>query len=199
MAEPGAFDADGPDPADPEEESDRPAREGADALPAGSPSEYARRALNRARSHARGQGLFPTAKGTPRRRQTGTTFSSAGRDGRDPQGFADVMRTLLSEFGWETGVAAGDVMERWDQIVGPNIAEHCRPVHFEDGVLTVQADSSAWAANIRMLRTQLISRIHEDVGKEVVVDLAVRGPATVSWVKGRRTVKGWRGPRDTYG
>ena len=82
--------------------------------------------------------------------------------------------------------------------VGPDIAGHVRPVTFEGSVLTVQAESTAWATQIRLLTSALLGRIEAVVGAGVVTDLVVLGPAAPSWIKGKRRVQG-RGPRDTYG
>jgi len=72
------------------------------------------------------------------------------------------------------------------------------PETFEDGVLVVRADSTAWATNLTLLVPQLLGRLEQEVGVDVVRRVQVLGPAGPRWVKGPRTVPG-RGPRDTYG
>ncbi|MFZ5850982.1 MAG: DUF721 domain-containing protein [Actinomycetota bacterium] len=124
--------------------------------------------------------------------------SGAGPDDRDPQPVAAVLARLLAERGWEEPAAAGQVVGRWAEIVGAPVAEHCRPEGFRDGVLTVVADSTAWAVQIRLLAPQLLARIAAEVGAGTVTRVQVRGPTAPSWRRGRRTVPG-RGPRDTYG
>jgi len=90
------------------------------------------------------------------------------------------------------------VFGRWAQLVGAEIAEHATPVALRDGELTVQAGSTAWATQLRLLQRQLLGRITAGVGRGVVTRLRVQGPATPTWKHGSRTVRG-RGPRDTYG
>ena len=165
--------------------------------------EYSRRALNLARVEARQRGLFPKSKKRRTidvRDRSGSApgFSGARPDARDPQSAKSVLTHLLGAMGWNDDFAMAQVMQEWDTIVGAEVARHCRPVTFKDGLLVIQADSSAWQSQMRMLKNQLISRIHEDVGRSVVADVEVKGPATVSWTKGKRSVK-WRGVRDTYG
>jgi len=65
-------------------------------------------------------------------------------------------------------------------------------------VLTVQAESTAWATQLRLLQRQLLAKIAAGVGDGVVKRLKVRGPLAPSWRYGPRHVSG-RGPRDTYG
>jgi predicted nucleic acid-binding Zn ribbon protein len=90
------------------------------------------------------------------------------------------------------------VMARWEQIVGSDVAAHVTPLHHENGVLTVQAESSAWATQMRMLAGQIVKRLNEEIGDGSVTRLDVQGPQARSWRKGRLRVQG-RGPRDTYG
>ncbi|PWH06216.1 DUF721 domain-containing protein [Brachybacterium endophyticum] len=166
--------------------------------------ELARRTVNRSRAAARDRGLFPISAKTQglheRRARSTPGYSGSRPDPRDPQGLETVMRRVLGDLGWVEGMNSGRVLEEWDEIVGPSVAEHCTPVSLEDGVLVVSASSSAWATQIRMLSPRLISTIEEHVGAHVVSELRVSGPAAAerSWKRGRRTVT-WRGPRDTYG
>jgi predicted nucleic acid-binding Zn ribbon protein len=44
------------------------------------------------------------------------------------------------------------VTARWEEVVGPNVARHVTVVSFgDDGVLTLQASSSSWEAQIKAL------------------------------------------------
>ncbi|WP_227488266.1 DUF721 domain-containing protein [Brachybacterium subflavum] len=166
--------------------------------------ELARRTVNRSRAAARDRGLFPISAKTQglheRRRRSTPGYSGSRPDARDPQGLEAVMRRVLGDLGWTEGMNSGRVLEEWDEIVGPSVAEHCTPVSLDEGVLVVSASSSAWATQMRMLTPRLISTIEEHVGAHVVSELRVTGPAAAerTWKRGRRTVT-WRGPRDTYG
>lgn len=167
------------------------------------PFELARRTVNQSRAAARDRGLFPISARTQARDLRDRSVSAPGYSGarpdpRDPQGIQSVLRRVLGSLGWEEGMSVGRVLEEWDEIVGEQIAAHCRPVSLDAGVLIVSASSSAWATQMRMLTPQIITRVHEHVGASVISELRVTGPAAQSWKKGRRTVT-WRGPRDTYG
>jgi predicted nucleic acid-binding Zn ribbon protein len=106
---------------------------------------------------------------------------------------------MVVERGWQAPVAVGGVMGRWDAVVGEEIAAHCRPEAFVDGVLTVRADSSAWATQLKLLLGTVVRRLTEEVGEGVVAKVVVQGPAAPSWRRGHRSAPGGVGPRDTYG
>jgi predicted nucleic acid-binding Zn ribbon protein len=105
---------------------------------------------------------------------------------------------VATDRGWGERLAGGHVFGRWARIVGEDVAEHATPVSLDNGVLTVRADSTAWATQLRLLHSQLLAKIAAGVGGGVVTKLKVTGPAAPSWRYGPRHVRG-RGPRDTYG
>jgi predicted nucleic acid-binding Zn ribbon protein len=139
-------------------------------------------------------------RGTPggglRRRRR--RWSSAGPDDRDPQPLGRLASRIAVDRGWTDRLAGGQLFGRWDAIVGSEVAEHSRPVSLRDGELVVQAESTAWATQLRLLQRQLLTKIAAGVGKNVVTRLKVHGPSAPSWRHGPRHVPG-RGPRDTYG
>jgi predicted nucleic acid-binding Zn ribbon protein len=132
--------------------------------------------------------------GAPRRRG----WSGPGPDPRDPQPFGAVLAKLVKNRGWQQPAAEATVFGQWDRVVGAQVAEHCRPVKLEGGELTVEAVSTAWATQLRLLAGRLLKQIAAEVGHNVVTKLHIHGPAAPSWNRGRRRVRG-RGPRDTYG
>ncbi len=147
-----------------------------------------------------------TAAQTPRRRGVsgeGTNkrlrgYSGPGPDPRDPQLFGAMLQRLMKARGWERPRAEATVFGAWEKVVGADIAKHSRPIKLDAGVLTVEAESTAWATQLRLLAGKLIKSIAAEVGHNVVIRLNIHGPAAPSWSKGPRRVQG-RGPRDTYG
>ena len=62
--------------------------------------------------------------------------------------------------------------------MGPQVAAHTTPESFNDGELTVTADSDTWAAQVRLLTPQLLQRLAEELGEGTITHLRVRGPST---------------------
>lgn len=125
-------------------------------------------------------------------------YSGAGPDPRDPQRFGALVRRLVADRGWERTAAAAGVLARWPDLVGTDIAAHCRPVSLRDGELAVEAESTAWATQLRLLAPRLLARLNAELGSGLVSRIRVSGPAAPSWHKGPLRVTG-PGPRDTYG
>ncbi len=130
------------------------------------------------------------------RRQRG--YSGPGPDPRDPQLFGALLAKMVKSRGWQKPAAEARIFGEWPKVVGEDVAAKCRPVKLENAELTVEAESTAWATQLRLLSAKLIKNIAGEVGDGVVRKLYIHGPAAPSWAKGPRRVRG-RGPRDTYG
>jgi predicted nucleic acid-binding Zn ribbon protein len=188
---------------------------GGDARPGGASgdawdpegTDLARALVARARAAARGRPgpVGGTASGSARRLRAGrrrpvtdSAWSGSTADDRDPQVLGTALDRLVGERGWGEELAVHAAIARWDLVVGPDLAAHVRPQHYADGVLSVRADSTAWATQVRLLAPVLVRRLNEEIGDGTVTRVDVAGPHAPSWRKGPRVVRG-RGPRDTYG
>ncbi len=120
-----------------------------------------------------------------------------GQD-RDPHGLNDVIDTLASRMGWTSPLARSDLLSSWIAIAGAETAEHSTPVAITDGVLTVQCDSTAWATQLRLMRTTIMTHILTTYPDAGISSIRFEGPNAPSWKRGPRSIPG-RGPRDTYG
>jgi predicted nucleic acid-binding Zn ribbon protein len=117
----------------------------------------------------------------------------------DPVPLSSAISGLLDTEGWALSAATGSVFGRWAEIVGADLAGHTKPERLADGELTVVADSTAWATQVRLLAAQLVLRLNTELGDGTVLRVKVRGPALPDRKPGQWRVRGGRGPRDTYG
>ena len=117
----------------------------------------------------------------------------------DPTLISDVLTNLVSDRQWESGLAEGNLFAQWEKIVGSDIATHTNPISILDGVLLIQCSSTAWATQLQSVHDQLVETISSSAPGALVESLRFTGPTAPSWKKGIRTIRGARGPRDTYG
>lgn len=125
-------------------------------------------------------------------------WSGPGPDERDPQPLGRLVSRVSMDRGWRPRLTDATVLGRWPELVGPEVAQRCTPLSLRDGELLLQAESTAWATQLRTLQRELLARLSSAVGPDVVRRIRVVGPSAPSWRHGPRTVRG-RGPRDTYG
>lgn len=118
--------------------------------------------------------------------------------GRDPHGIGDVLDRLTRDAGWEPQLARADLARTWAEVAGADTAMHTRPVALDGGLLTVQADSTAWAKQLQFMRAHILTEIIRRFPEAGVDSIRFIGPDVPSWKWGPRAIPG-RGPRDTYG
>jgi predicted nucleic acid-binding Zn ribbon protein len=161
-------------------------------------ADLARQALAAARARNAARRAELAAQPRSGRRPQRHRWSGAGPDRHDPAPFGALARQWVSDHGSAGDLAKATVIARWPSIVGSDLAAHCAPVDLVDGLLTVRADSTAWATQIRLLAPTLLGKIAATVGPNQVRKLRTAGPSGPSWRFGPRHVPG-RGPRDTFG
>jgi predicted nucleic acid-binding Zn ribbon protein len=127
-------------------------------------------------------------------------YSGPGRDDRrDPTSVRDLLGGYVEERGWQRPLAEARVFAEWPALVGADVAAHCAPSSLHNGELHVAAESTAWATQLRLLASTLLARLVAELGPDVVTTLRITGPTAPNWKHGKFSVRGARGPRDTYG
>ncbi len=117
----------------------------------------------------------------------------------DPQSIQSILSEVISNRNWSQGFAEGSLFSDWKMIVGAEFAEHTTPISLVDGKLTIQSSSTAWSTQMRLMKNDLLKTISTTAPGALVEELIFIGPNAPSWKRGLRSIKGARGPRDTYG
>ena len=72
--------------------------------------------------------------------------------------------------------AVSGLFGRWVEAVGPQVAEHVRPLKLDERVLVVEVDDPAWATQVKFLTPTIIERLASVAGVEIDrVDVRVDG------------------------
>lgn len=95
-------------------------------------------------------------------------------DDAGPRRIAESLDAAVRPIAPQGASAFGAVFGRWEEIVGPTVAAHVRPVRANAEVLVVAADHPAWATQVRSLGPNLLAQIAAAAGRaparlEVVV------------------------------
>lgn len=117
----------------------------------------------------------------------------------DPKPVGAVLDELIEKRDWVRGLAEGNIFTDWEKIVGVEIAQHSTPISLTEGRLTIQSSSTAWATQLNIMKDSLRQTISNTAPGALVEELYIIGPNVPNWKKGLRTIRGARGPRDTYG
>lgn len=68
----------------------------------------------------------------------------------------------------------GLVTSSWPAVVGAQIAAKAKPLKFERGALHIHVNSAAWRNELSMMRTEIINKLNEKVGQNLVKDIVFR-------------------------
>ena len=85
-----------------------------------------------------------------------------------PESLGELLDGVVRDRRWGEKLRGATVFDRWEEVVGAELAQHCQPVRISGGVLTVAASSPQWATQLRYLTGQLQLNVNAAMGEPVV-------------------------------
>ncbi len=82
-----------------------------------------------------------------------------------------VIENLLRSYNLWQGYKQYQVVESWDELVGPDLSEVTRADSIANGILRVSVKDSVWAYHLSMLKPSLIGKLNNHAGSKVVKDI----------------------------
>ena len=80
------------------------------------------------------------------------------RKGRmEPVG--DLVGKVLGELGLDGVALAHRIGSEWPEIVGEQVAAHCRPLGLRAGVLEVEVDSPVWSQQLQLRKMEILENL----------------------------------------
>ncbi len=92
----------------------------------------------------------------------------------DPKRIGSSLDKVARRLGTTSATALHGLFERWEELVGPGIAGHSKPVSLKRGHLLVEVDSNAWATQLRYMTTELVERCCAELGAGAVKQIDLR-------------------------
>jgi predicted nucleic acid-binding Zn ribbon protein len=96
------------------------------------------------------------------------------RTGEEPPGprrVGESLDRLSRGLGLPPATATARLVQAWPDVVGEAVAAHTSPRWVRDGVLSLAGDDPVWAAQLRWLETDLLARVAEVTGPDVVREI----------------------------
>lgn len=73
----------------------------------------------------------------------------------------EVLERFKSDHTPDTRIAA--IQRIWQGVVGPVIAERCRPVLEHEGTVRVGCSSSVWAQELDLMSSEVVDRLNQQI------------------------------------
>lgn len=112
-----------------------------------------------------------------------TTWRPLDPGDAEPRRVSESLDRITRRLGGPASSVFASLFAGWEELVGPDIAAHSRPVSLRRGVLVLMVDHPAWATQLRFMTSELLVRICEAVGTSDVAEIQVR----VAGAEGGRT------------
>ena len=81
---------------------------------------------------------------------------------------SSIVPRLLRDLGLEQGLLGFRAVNEWPEVVGPRIARRTRAIDFENGVLRIEVEGSAWRFELGFLERRLLQELERRLGARAV-------------------------------
>ena len=88
---------------------------------------------------------------------------------------SDALVAFLRESGLEKSVLEVQIEEAWPQVMGDVVTRLTRSVEVKDGMLIVKVNSAALKTQLFENRFELVRKLNEHVGAQVIHDCRILG------------------------
>ncbi len=89
------------------------------------------------------------------------------------QPLSEVVKDLLKAYGMEEQMNEMEIMKGWDFVMGKFVAKHTTDMWFKNKVLYIKLDSSVIKNELQLAKTQVIEKMNDYVGKNIITDLKI--------------------------
>jgi len=91
-----------------------------------------------------------------------------------PEGVAAVLSRILRGIDLAPAALSAEIARRWEEIVGPEVASHCRPVGLKGEVLHAEVESSVWCQQLQMRTPEILQALRGAMGESAPTALRLR-------------------------
>jgi predicted nucleic acid-binding Zn ribbon protein len=97
------------------------------------------------------------------------------RRGRsEPRPVAELVDSVLADLGLGEAAKVMRIADRWEAIVGPEVARHCQPSQLRGGVLEAVVDTSVWCQQLQLRQREILAALAAELGDAAPTALWLR-------------------------
>lgn len=91
-----------------------------------------------------------------------------------PEELRRLVPRVLHELGLDAPAQVVRISERWEEVVGPEIARRCRPLALRGAILEAEVESSVWAQQLQLRKAEILEALRREFGDEAPAGLRFR-------------------------
>ncbi len=85
-----------------------------------------------------------------------------------------IIDALLKEQGLEGKMTENRLLNSWESLLGKSVAKATKELYIKDQVLFVQLRSSIVRHELMMIKNDLLKRLNDVAGKEIIKEIVLR-------------------------
>ena len=86
----------------------------------------------------------------------------------------DLIAGMIKTHGFQSRMVEFTLQQQWGAIVGPHIAGHTYPESIRHRKLFLLAETSVWLQQLLFLKSEILAKITEVMGEDVLTDIVLR-------------------------
>ncbi len=86
----------------------------------------------------------------------------------------ELVNALMQKYGADKKIAEVRLLNAWEELLGKRIMQFTKNLYIKDRKLFVTINSSIVKAEINMIKEQLIERLNERAGKDLIDGIIIR-------------------------
>ena len=86
----------------------------------------------------------------------------------------DLIAGAMKTHGFQSRMVEFSLQQQWGAIVGPHIAGHTYPESIRHRKLFLLAETSVWLQQLLFLKSEILAKITEVMGEDVLTDIVLR-------------------------
>jgi predicted nucleic acid-binding Zn ribbon protein len=90
------------------------------------------------------------------------------------QNISEIISLILKQNGLDDKLAEVRAIRSWEELLGKTVARYTRNLYIKDKTLYISLNSSIVRNELLMIRDELIKRLNEKAGKQVIEKIVVK-------------------------
>lgn len=86
---------------------------------------------------------------------------------------SELLSQYLRQQGMETPLLQRRIVDTWDSLMGPTIAQYTTEKFIKNQVLFVKILNPALRQDLNMMRSQLVKRLNDAVGSQIITEVRI--------------------------
>jgi predicted nucleic acid-binding Zn ribbon protein len=91
----------------------------------------------------------------------------------DIKSLSQLLNEIVKKYELNEIIQKNLLIEKFNEIVGEQIAKQVEFLSFERGILKIKVESSSWKNELFLLREQIIEKINKSFGKDLVKQINI--------------------------